>query len=80
MQKYQNNTISTKKSAKTISTKAPAIIYADFKCLFKKGTHVKTILRNLIQIKKIKHTPSSNSIFTSCLFDTTKNKLDCYKG
>ena len=24
--------------------------------------------------------PSGYSIFTSCSFDSTKNKLDCYKG
>ena len=30
--------------------------------------------------KKTKHKPSGYSIFTSCLFDQTKNKLDCYKG
>ena len=30
--------------------------------------------------KKIKHTPSGYSLFTNCLFNETKNKLDCYKG
>ena len=30
--------------------------------------------------KKTQHPPSGYSIFTSCLFDPTKNKLDCYKG
>ena len=32
------------------------------------------------QRKKNKHTPSGYSLFTSCSFDPTKNKLDCYKG
>ena len=27
-----------------------------------------------------KHTPSGYSLFTHCLFDTTKNKLDYYRG
>ena len=27
-----------------------------------------------------KHTPSGYSIFTSCSFDQTKNKLDHYRG
>ena len=27
-----------------------------------------------------KHTPSGYSLFTCCLFDTTKNKLDYYRG
>ena len=26
------------------------------------------------------HTPSGYSMFTHCLFDLTKNKLDCYRG
>ena len=30
--------------------------------------------------KKIKHTPSGYSSFTSCLFDPAENKLDCYRG
>ena len=30
--------------------------------------------------KKTKHTPSGYSMFTSCSFDPTKNKLDYYKG
>ena len=30
--------------------------------------------------KKNNHTLSGYSIFTSCSFDPTKNKLDCYKG
>ena len=30
--------------------------------------------------KKTKHTCSGYSLFTNCLFDPTKNKLDCYKG
>ena len=46
----------------------------------KKRTHVKIILKNLIQKKKTKHLPSGYSLFTNCSFDATKNKLDCYKG
>ena len=30
--------------------------------------------------KKNKHTPSGYSLFTHCSFDTTKNKLDYYRG
>ena len=30
--------------------------------------------------KKTKHTPFGYSLFTNCSFDSTKNKLDCYKG
>ena len=38
------------------------------------------ILNNLMQKTKTKHTPSDYSFFTNCLFDATKNKLDCYRG
>ena len=27
-----------------------------------------------------KYTPSGYSLFTHCLFDATKNKLDCHRG
>ena len=37
-------------------------------------------MKNLIQRKKTKHTPSGYSLFTYCSFDATTNKLDCYKG
>ena len=30
--------------------------------------------------KTNKHAPSGYSLFTHCLFDATKNKLDCYRG
>ena len=30
--------------------------------------------------RKTMHTPFSYSMFTNCSFDSTKNKLDCYKG
>ena len=30
--------------------------------------------------KKTKHALSSYSLLTNCLFDSTKNKLHCYKG
>ena len=46
----------------------------------KKCIHVKINLKNLIQRKKTKHTPSGYSLFANFSFDTTKNKLDCYKG
>ena len=49
-----------------------------YNVFWKKCTHVKIILKNPIQKKKTKHTSSGHSIFTSCSFDPTKNKLDCY--
>ena len=37
-------------------------------------------MKNLIQRKKTKHTPSGYSLFLNCSFDATKNKFDCYRG
>ena len=48
-------------------------------CL-QKGSHVKIILKNLIQRKKTKHTPPGYSLFINCSFDSTKNQIDCYNG
>ena len=47
--------------------------------------HVKIFLKNLIQRKKNKHTPSCHLLFTNCSFDSAelhsaKSKLDCYRG
>ena len=50
--------------------KAPAIINADWECLLEKS----------YTEKKTNHTLSGCSMFASCSFDPTKNKLDCYKG
>ena len=36
-------------------------------------------MKHLIQTKKTKHTLSGYSLFTYCLFDATRNKLDCYR-
>ena len=62
------------------SLKAPAIIYADLECLLEKMHSCQNNLEKSYTEKKTKHTPSGYSIFTSCSFDPTKNKLDCYKG
>ena len=48
------------------------IIYAELDFL--------TILKNHQHLKKYEHTPSGYSIFTHCSFNSTKNKIDCYKG
>ena len=47
-------------------------------CL-KKCIHVKIIPKSLIQRKKTKYTPSGYSLFTNCLFNAAKNKLDCHR-
>ena len=55
--------------------KVPFIIYADLKCLLEK---ISTCINNPNEsstTKINKHTPSGYSIFTSCSFDESKNKL-----
>ena len=62
------------------SMKVPFVIYADLECLLKK---MSTCINNPNQsstTKINKHIPSGYSIFTSCLFDESKNKLNYYKG
>ena len=56
------------------------IIYADFDCLHKK---MSTCLKNPEKSSTTKineRTASGYSLFTNYSFDTTKNKLDCYRG
>ena len=62
------------------SMKVPFVIYADLECLLKK---VSTCINNPNEsstTKINKHIPSGYSIFTSCSFDESKNKLDYYGG
>ena len=62
------------------SMKVPFIIYTDLECLLEK---VSTCINNPNEssTNKInKHTPSGYSIFTSCSFDASKNKLNYYTG
>ena len=62
------------------SLKAPAIICTDLKCFLEKMYSCQSNPEKSYTEKKTKHTSSGYSIFTSCLLDPTKNKLDCYKG
>ena len=57
------------------SVKSPFIIYADLECLLEKNNPEKSSTTKIN-----KHTPSGYSLFTHCSFDTTKNKLDYYRG
>ena len=63
------------------SMKVPFIIYADLESLLEKMNtcHInpeKSSTTTTIN----KHTLSGYSLFTHCSFDTTKNKLDYYRG
>ena len=60
--------------------KAPFVIYADLECLLEK---ISTCYNNPEESSTTeinKHTPSGCSLFTNCLFDERKNKLDYYRG
>ena len=63
------------------SLKSPAIIYADLECLLEKMLSCQNNPgKSYTEKKRTKHMTSGYSIFTSCSFDPTKSKLDCYKG
>ena len=57
------------------SMQVPFVIYADLECLLKKMSTCMNNPNESYTTKIIKHTPSGYSIFTSCSFDKSKNKL-----
>ena len=62
------------------SMKVSFIIYADLECLLEKMNTCHNNHEKLSTTKINKHTQSGYSLFTHCSFDTTKNKLDQYRG
>ena len=62
------------------SMKLPFIICADFESLLEKINTCHNNLEKSSTTKINKHTTSGYSLFTHCSFDTTKNKLDCYRS
>ena len=60
--------------------RAPFINYVDLESLLEKTTTCHNNPKKSSTAKINKHTPSGYSLFTNCLCDTTKNKLDCYRG
>ena len=62
------------------SMKVPFIIYADLECLLEKMSTCINNPNESSAIKINKHTPSGYSIFTSCSFDESRNKLNYYRG
>ena len=62
------------------SMKSPFIIYADLDCSLEKMNTCHNNPEKTSTTKINKHTPSGYSLFTHCSFDTTKNKLDYYRG
>ena len=61
------------------SMRAPFVIYADLECLPEKISTCHNDPEKPSTTKVNKETPSSYSLFTHCLFDTIKNKLDYYR-
>ena len=62
------------------SLKVPFIIYADLGCLLEKMSTCINNPNESSTTKINKDTPSGYSIFTSCSFDESKNKLNYYNG
>ena len=62
------------------SMKVPFAIYADLECLLEKTSTCENNPYESSTTKINKHTPSGYSIFTSCSFDESRNKLNYYRG
>ena len=62
------------------SMKLPFVIYADLECLLEKMSTCINNPNESSTTKINKHTPSGYSIFTHCLFNKSKNKLNYYRG
>ena len=78
MRSSNNNLIKYNQGDKSL--KLPFIIYADLECILKK---IDTCQNNpnLSSTTKInQHIPSGYSIYTSCSFDMSNNKLSYYRG
>ena len=58
----------------------PFVIYADLGSLLKKWSLFHNNPKKSSTAEINKHTSSGYSMFTQCLFDATKNKLDYYRG
>ena len=77
MPEEYNKTLKYNKGEKSV--KSQFIIFADLECLLEKMNTCHNNPENS-STKINKHTPSGYSLFTHCLFDTAKNKLDYYRG
>ena len=62
------------------SMKVPFIVYSDLESLFEKISTCRNNPKKSSTTKINKHALSSCSLFTHCSFDTSKNRLDYYRG
>ena len=60
--------------------RVPFIIHADLESLLEKMDTCHNNFKKSSTTKTNKHAFSGYSLFTHCSFDTTKNKLDYYRG
>ena len=61
------------------STKTPFIIYPDLEPLLEKISTCHNNPKKSSTSKINEHRPSRCSLFRQCLFDATKNNIDCYR-
>ena len=61
------------------STKTPFIIYPELEPLLEKISTCHYNPKKSSTSKINEHRPSRCSLFTQCLFDATKNNIDCYR-
>ena len=76
--KDNNTTIKYNQGEKSI--KLPFVVYADLECLLEKNSICQSNPNESSTTEINKHTPSGYSLFTHCLFDKSKNKLNHYRG
>ena len=78
MPNEDNKIIKYSQGEKTI--RSPFVIYADLECLLEKISTCNNNPEESSTTEINKHTPSGYPLFTYCLFDKTKNKLDYYRS
>ena len=78
MPNEDNKIIKYSQGEKTI--RSPFVIYADLECLLEKISTCNNNPEESSATEINKHTPSGYPLFTYCLFDKTKNKLDYYRS
>ena len=78
MPKEENKTV--KYNHREKSMKAPSVIYAGSECLLEKLKTCHTNPEKSSTAKIAEHKPFGYSLFTHCLSDVTKNKVDYYRG
>ena len=62
------------------SVMTPFVIYADLESIVEKISGCENDPERSSTVKVNKHTTSGYSLFSHCLFNKTKNKLDYYRG